>query len=203
MSLILQLYADGKMSGVLQNLNIGDQLEILGPVGSWEYKPNMAEEVFLVAGGSGITPFYAILNYALNNAAISQDRSKFELLYANRTSDNILLRDELDGLERKFPDRFKVSYVVDELSAKDEGDSKVRALKTWRSTMASFPGKKPSKPSLFLVCGPPIMETAVTQLWRESGISERTIRSFTKAGQAEPNPAPLIPGSYFLRFLPS
>lgn len=180
------------MSGYLSNLTVGDNISLLGPVGSYEFKPNSNTEIIMVAGGSGITPLYAILLYTLRSNPTVDTTTKFELLYANKTEDSILLRTQLDALAADFPDRFQVSYVVDEVAPGQALGKSVRLLSTWRSTMASFPGRKPSPTAQILVCGPPIMETAVAQLFRESGVSDTRIRSFTKAGQAEPNPAPIV-----------
>jgi NAD(P)H-flavin reductase len=180
------------MSSNLSQMKEGDTLELLGPVGAYEYKPNTNDEVLMVAGGSGITPFYAILNYIFRTKPLEDTQTKFELLYANRLPENILLRKELDALAAEFPNRFKVVYVVDEIPTGYPADPSLRVLKTWRSTMAQFPGRKPSKNVQILVCGPPVMETAVAQLFREGGVDERQIRTFTKAGMAEPNPVPIV-----------
>lgn len=43
----------------------------------------------------------------------SNDKTRLALLYANQTENDILLRNELDGLAAKHPEQFKVWYTLD------------------------------------------------------------------------------------------
>jgi cytochrome-b5 reductase len=54
------------------------------------------------------------VNHALNDPA---NRTRFTLLYANVTEADILLRDELDALQRAHPHTFKVVHTLDKLPA--------------------------------------------------------------------------------------
>lgn len=58
-----------------------------------------------VAGGTGITPCYAVIKAALRDPA---DTTRLSLVFANNTEDDILLREELDELANNHPDRFHV-----------------------------------------------------------------------------------------------
>src|SRR5258707_5748296 len=66
---------------------------------------NEFEDVALIGDGSGITPLYQLVNHALNDPTT--------LLYANVTEADILLRDELDALQRAHPHTFKVVHTLD------------------------------------------------------------------------------------------
>ena len=41
------------------------------------------------------------------------DNTKLALLFANQTEDDILLRDELERIEKENPDQFKLWFTVD------------------------------------------------------------------------------------------
>ena len=41
------------------------------------------------------------------------DKTELALLFANQTEDDILLREELEEVQRENPDRFKLWYTVD------------------------------------------------------------------------------------------
>ena len=43
----------------------------------------------------------------------SRDTTKLALLFANQTEDDILLREELEDVQKKYPDRFKLWYTID------------------------------------------------------------------------------------------
>ena len=56
------------------------------------------------------TPLYQILNHAL---AEKSNKTKFKLLFSNVTEKDILLREELDALQKKYPKTLDIVYLVD------------------------------------------------------------------------------------------
>ena len=71
---------------------------------------NEFSHVGLIGGGSGITPLYQVLTYALRDP---NNTTKFTLLFGNVSEKDILLREELDRLKKKYPNNFDVVYFVD------------------------------------------------------------------------------------------
>jgi cytochrome-b5 reductase len=63
----------------------------------------------MIAGGSGITPMYQIINAVLKNPT---DRTMLSLIYANVNEEDILMKKELDALASAHAARFKVYYVL-------------------------------------------------------------------------------------------
>jgi cytochrome-b5 reductase len=63
----------------------------------------------MIAGGSGITPMYQIINAVLKNPA---DQTALSLIYANVNEEDILMKKELDALAAAHASRFKVYYVL-------------------------------------------------------------------------------------------
>jgi cytochrome-b5 reductase len=70
-----------------------------------------ADYVNLVAGGTGITPMYQIITAMLSKES-KKITAKLALLYANRNESDILLKAEFDALADKYPDSFKLFYVI-------------------------------------------------------------------------------------------
>jgi cytochrome-b5 reductase len=66
--------------------------------------------VALIGGGSGITPFYQLLDAALRDPT---NKTRFTLLYANVSEADILLRDELAALERAHPHALRIVHTLD------------------------------------------------------------------------------------------
>lgn len=90
----------------LQNLNIGDSVEVSGPGGEFVVEDPIKQYIF-IAGGIGITPFRSILlELAHNKKPIN-----VKLLYANKTPD-FVYRQELESLKQKNPN-FEIYYFVD------------------------------------------------------------------------------------------
>jgi ferredoxin-NADP reductase len=82
---------DGEVSSYLaDDMQVGDTLEIRGPLGGWfVWRPEQAEPVLLIAGGSGIVPLMAMLR------AGSDSTAEFRLLYSTRTPADVFYADEL------------------------------------------------------------------------------------------------------------
>ncbi|KAJ0987171.1 hypothetical protein J5N97_005527 [Dioscorea zingiberensis] len=152
----------GLMSQYLDSLSIGSTLEIKGPIGHIEYtgrgnfvvngKPKFARRLAMIAGGTGITPVYQVIQAVLQDR--QDDHTEMHLVYANRTEDDILLREELDCWAREYPEQFKVWYVVSEV--KGEKDWKYSVGFVTESILREH---IPSggDDTLALTCGPPPM----------------------------------------------
>lgn len=53
---------------------------------------------------------YQVLIHALTKP---ENKTKFKLIFANVSEKDILLKDELDTLKKKYPETFDVVYTVD------------------------------------------------------------------------------------------
>lgn len=62
------------------------------------------------AGGSGITPMLQLIKHVLSDPC---DRTQLELLFANKSEEDIMLRDQLEQLAAKHPKQLKIWYTVD------------------------------------------------------------------------------------------
>ena len=94
---------------ILENWKEGDEVEISGPLGDFYWQElKDAKTVVALAGGSGITPFYSMA------AAVVSGIEDFDMiiLYGSRTSDGILLKDEIEELAKKSNGRIKVVHVL-------------------------------------------------------------------------------------------
>ena len=78
-----------------QEVIIGDQLELRGPIGGWfVWRPEQAEPIQLIAGGSGIVPLMAMIR----SRASSSNASPFRLMYSVREPSAVFYGDELRAL---------------------------------------------------------------------------------------------------------
>ncbi len=87
----IKLYTDHDgMTNKLKNIKAGDELIIHDVWGAINYKgPGL-----FIAGGAGVTPFIAILRQEHKDGRIGDSR----LLFANKTSKDIILRDEFEKI---------------------------------------------------------------------------------------------------------
>ena len=85
---IIKIYEDHKgVTSQLGKLNNGDELLLHDVFGTIQYK---GPGIF-IAGGTGITPFIAIFRALFENGNLRN----IALLYSNKTTDDIILHDEL------------------------------------------------------------------------------------------------------------
>jgi len=102
---------DGEVSPYLvDGVEIGDQLELRGPLGGWfVWRPTETRPVQLIAGGSGVVPLVAMLRAR----AVAGTTAPMRLLYSVRTPGDRFFADELETLDgidyaytRQVPDGF-------------------------------------------------------------------------------------------------
>jgi cytochrome-b5 reductase len=60
MKLLVKKYEGGEMSTFIHNLKIGEFIEISQPIESFSYQKNKFKEIFMIAGGTGITPMIQV-----------------------------------------------------------------------------------------------------------------------------------------------
>jgi ferredoxin-NADP reductase len=89
----VELIESGEVSPYLtQELAVGDQVEIRGPIGGWfVWRPAQMEPVQLIAGGSGLVPLMSMIRARNRNASTAP----FRLLYSIRHPESVLYMDEL------------------------------------------------------------------------------------------------------------
>lgn len=91
--LAIERLPDGEVSPFLvDELEIGDSVEFRGPLGGWfVWRAKQTQPVQLIAGGSGVVPLIAM---ARAHSQAGSD-APMQLLYALRTPEDALFRDEL------------------------------------------------------------------------------------------------------------
>ncbi|KAI9037572.1 cytochrome b5 [Aspergillus affinis] len=153
LELVIKCYPDGLLTGqYLANLKIGDKVLFRGPKGAMRYKKGLCKKLGMIAGGTGITPMYQLIRAICEDET---DTTEISLIYANRSEEDILLRDELDAFASSCPGTLKIWYMLD------------HPPKNWRYGKGyvtpevmreSLPG--PSQDSKVMLCGPPGMVNA-------------------------------------------
>ncbi|KAF8581700.1 cytochrome-b5 reductase [Ramaria rubella] len=152
---LIKKYDAGNASKHIHSLKEGDTLAIKGPIPKYPFKVNEFEEVALIGGGSGITPLYQILTFALSDKS---NKTKFKLIFANVTEKDILLREEFDELKKKHPDTFDVVYVLDKPEKNWKGESGFVTKAVVKKHVS--PASNAQKLKVF-ICGPPGQVAAI------------------------------------------
>ncbi|KAF7306658.1 NADH-cytochrome b5 reductase [Mycena indigotica] len=151
--LLIKSYEMGNISRHFTTLKLGDTLRVKGPKGNFDYVAGLTGSIGMIAGGSGITPMFQIINAILRNPS---DSTEVSLIYANVNEEDILLRRELDALAEAHDDHFKVFYVLNNPPAGWTGGV---GFVTKDQIHTHLP--HPTDEAKILMCGPPPMLKAM------------------------------------------
>ncbi|WP_291040642.1 FAD-binding oxidoreductase [Herbiconiux sp.] len=109
-SVSVELMPDGEVSPYLvRGVSVGDQLEVIGPLGGWfVWRPTaQPEPLRLIGGGSGIAPLMSILR----THAEAASTAPVHLLYSVRSPEFVYYRDELAELAAATAARVDIQYT--------------------------------------------------------------------------------------------
>jgi ferredoxin-NADP reductase len=159
--LTVERLEDGEVSPyLLDELRVGDQLELRGPIGGYfVWERSLGGPLLLVAGGSGVVPLRSMLRQQRAGGSDVPVR----LLYSARTLADILYRDELAGLGTG--DGVDISFTLTRV-APDGWRGFRRRVDT---EMVEQVGWSAEERPLVYICGP-------------SGFVETAASSFVKLG---------------------
>ena len=96
--LCLNRVVEGKFSPYLFEMQPGDRIQMTGPWGGFIFRQPV-EESILVATGTGIVPFRAMLQDILSRDSVHQ----FTLIFGVRYERTLLYREEFEQLARDHP----------------------------------------------------------------------------------------------------
>ncbi|KAB5570486.1 hypothetical protein GE09DRAFT_709176 [Coniochaeta sp. 2T2.1] len=148
--LLIKSYPTGNISKHMAGLAVGQTIRVKGPKGAFVYTPNMVRHFGMIAGGTGITPMLQVVRAIIRGRAAG-DRTEVDLIFANVTPQDILLKEDLDTLAAEDKG-FRVHYVLDKPPA------------DWTGGVGYVTGDmitkwlpKPAPDVKVLLCGPPPM----------------------------------------------
>ncbi|WP_233189136.1 oxidoreductase [Subtercola sp. Z020] len=155
--------ADGEVSPYLvRGLEIGDHLEIRGPVGGYfVWKATQPEPVQLIAGGSGVVPLMSMLR----THAAAGHPTPMKLLYSVRGPQFAFYTDELRRIADTSMGAASVDYAFTR-SAPEGSDRSVGRLMREELEMLALPVS--SSPTIYL-CGPNSFVEGISQWLLELG----------------------------------
>jgi ferredoxin-NADP reductase len=161
---------DGEVSPYLtQEVAIGDELDLKGPIGGWfVWHPDQTEPIQLIAGGSGMVPLMAMIRARL----VSESKTRFRLLYSLREPAAAFYKDELQAISTSG-DSVILTYVFTRITPKDwprpagRIDAALVSDSIWPSHLS---------PTCY-VCGPTSFVEHVAALLIAAGMDRERIRT--------------------------
>lgn len=103
--IVVKSVPNGVFSKYVEDLKVGDCLEISEPEGNFCYEPIIenSKTFVAVAAGSGITPIFSIIQ-----SALSFSNDTIVLFYGNKNIEQTIFNKEISELEENFNERLKV-----------------------------------------------------------------------------------------------
>jgi ferredoxin-NADP reductase len=161
---------NGEVSPYLtQEVMVGDELELRGPIGGWfVWRRDQTEPIQLIAGGSGIVPLMAMIR----SRVATGTSAPFRLLYSVREPAAVFYRDELRALS-DLGASVVITYAYTRVTPANwprpagRIDAPVVATGTWPFTL---------RPTSY-VCGPTSFVEHATDLLIAAGHDRERIKT--------------------------
>lgn len=140
----------GDFGAKIKHLKKGQRVFVDGPYGAFTIKEGPAASLMMVMGGIGITPGMSIIRSLRDR----KDPRKIVLIYANKTFEDIIFKEELNQLQREID--LTVVHVLESPPDDWKGEEGfVDEDLLWKYKISE--GQK----VLYYVCGPgPLMDVA-------------------------------------------
>jgi ferredoxin-NADP reductase len=168
--LTVQRLPDGEVSPYfVDEMTIGDQIEVRGPIGGWfAWRPETPDPILLVGGGSGVVPLMAMIRERDRLGS----RVPFRLVYSARSVEEILYREELAG-RSSTSDRLTVDQIYTRTTPLGYGRPPSRISQIDLADLSWASGATPR----CYVCGPDGFVESASQLLLALGHSPAMIRT--------------------------
>jgi ring-1,2-phenylacetyl-CoA epoxidase subunit PaaE len=156
----------------LENLRVGDEIDVMTPMGRFTttLSPADAKHRVGIVAGSGITPVLSIMSATL----AAEPRSRFTLLYGNRSSNSVMFLDEIADLKDRYPDRLCVFHVL----SREPRDAELLSGRLDRDKLVQlldFAVDGAPVDEWFL-CGPIAMVDTARSVLKARGVDEKSVR---------------------------
>jgi len=151
---------DTAFKHTLAELELGDEVQVEEPKGSFLLPEESDEEYVFVAGGIGITVFRSMLRFIADEGL----PYRVTLVYSNRDRESAAFLDELEEIERRADGVHVILTMTDEPGW--EGETRHLDADVLGELVGGLDGKT------FLVAGPPQMAEAVAGSLTGAGLPE-------------------------------
>ena len=158
---------DGEVSEFIHEvLEVGDQLEVRGPIGGYFiWKPEIKKKLFLIGGGSGIVPLMSILRSQAGQQGVN-------MLYSTQSPKLTIYKNELDQLTSE--EWFDLHYTFTR-SQPDAWEGYARRVD--HEMIMELMESENLKDCIAYVCGPTAFVEFVANTLKEEGMTPSFIRT--------------------------
>ncbi|MGY2875374.1 ring-1,2-phenylacetyl-CoA epoxidase subunit PaaE [Marmoricola sp. URHA0025 HA25] len=154
---------------VLEELHVGDELEVMTPMGRFGTALSGLRRPVFVAAGSGITPVLSMMATALADPEVEQ----VSVVDCNRTQRDVMFLDELADLKDLHPTRLQLVHVLTRELQESELLSGRLDAERFRAIRSALVGEADG----WFLCGPFDLVTALHEALVADGVDPGTIHT--------------------------
>lgn len=163
---------EGRFSShAVQQLRVGEELEVMPPMGRFytELHPEHQKLYVAFAAGSGITPVMSIVKTIL----LTEPGSQVYLIYGNRGRNSIIFKEQIEALKNKYVDRLSVYHIL----SREHGDADLFFGRIDKQKAQQFLQKiiPPQEIDEAFLCGPEEMILGVKEALTEAGVAPEKV----------------------------
>lgn len=154
-----------------EKIQAGEEVEVMPPSGSFnsELKAEQTKNYVGFAGGSGITPIISILKSVMD----TEPNSEFTLIYANRGTDSIVFKEEIEGLKNIYMERLNIFHVFSQEHSEFplfEGYIDKEKVRAFSKNILDLEATNE-----FFICGPEPMMLGIQSALIELGVDKSKV----------------------------
>ncbi|KJZ80030.1 hypothetical protein HIM_00744 [Hirsutella minnesotensis 3608] len=166
LDLLIKRYPTGKASTHLHSMAPGQTLLFMAALPGYSWKPNARRHITAIAGGSGISPIYQLVQGIMFNP---EDRTAVTIVFGVRNDDDVIFEDQFNYWAEHYPNRFKAVYAVSQPTIESQ-HRKGYITKELLQEVIPLPK---SQDTMAFVSGPPAMEKSLVGSWGTPGILQQ------------------------------
>ncbi len=160
----------GKFTNIAKKLKQGEKINIEGPYGT--FVANNEDDLILVAGGVGITPFLSIIK----DKTHKKTKQKITLIYCTKTQKDIIRKKELDKLQKQNKN-LKIIHYISQENTKKENKNKNNKEYEGRLNKENFLKYlkiRKQENTILMMCGPEPLKKTIKQIIKKEKIKIKT-----------------------------
>ena len=165
----VQLVPDGEVSPYLYDMNVGEKVEMRGPLGGYfNWDISVPGSLILIGGGSGVVPLMSMIRHNVRRGSVKE----VALALSAKTVDRIPYKAELD--EYALKNSLKLLYAVTQQDVKGEKYHKGRLdMFVLKGFLSGFKDKMP----MIHLCGPNAFVETMSDDLLAIGFSSHSVKT--------------------------
>ena len=170
---------------LLDTVRVGQQMEVMEPLGNFTLSPSpkAARSLVLIGAGSGITPLMSMLKAVVQ----TEPQSHVLLVYGNRNEESVIFQQQLADLETRANGHLQVEHVYSQpLKAASPHQHTGRLNRTMLLRILEQRHQFPAEQAEYFMCGPEGLMAEAQAALALLNVPEARIRreSFTASAES-------------------